>query len=476
MTWASFSPLAADLVLLIGALSLLLADIALPPGDKKLLGYGSAGVLVAALLATFALDLSGEALYGAYSGDAMALFVKRVVYAGGVLAVLGSLAYGGRHWPLRQGEYYQLMLYSVLGMGLLGGVTDLLLLAVAFELMGVPLYAMAAYARTDKLAVEGGLKLYLTGAVSSAATLYGFSMLFGAAGSTKLADIAAVASTAPSPLMWLGAAAALAGMGFKLGVVPFHMWVPDTYRGAPAPFVAFLAVGPKVAGIAAVVRLFLTGEAAVLQGVAPVALLVVWATIIAGNWLAVPQTSVRRLLAYSGVGHMGLVLLGIVSGTHTALAAVMFYTAGYLVTTAGAFLVVAAVADEHGEDDIGRFAGLGRRSGFLAFAMLVFLLSLGGIPFVVGFWAKLYIFLGAWGAGFAWSVLLGALASVVGLFYYLRVARAMYMDEPVGEPVAVDPGTQLAIALCLVFVIGMGVVPQPFVAMAEQAASAVLVE
>ncbi|TNE83993.1 MAG: NADH-quinone oxidoreductase subunit N [Deltaproteobacteria bacterium] len=472
--WASLSPLAADLVLVIGALSLLIVDLVLPHGEKKVLGYGTAGVFIAGLLATFLLDLSGEALGGAYVGDGMALLVKRIVYAGGFIAVLGSLDYGERHWPLRQGEYYQLMLYSVLGMGLLGGVEDLILLAVAFELMGVPLYVMAAFARKDKLAVEGALKLYLTGAVSSAATLYGFSLIFGAAQSTRLQDIAVAASSAPSPILWLGASAALAGMGFKLGVVPFHMWVPDTYRGTSPPFVAFLAVGPKVAGIAAVARLFLHGETALLDGVAPFALLLVWSTIIVGNWMAVPQTSARRLLAYSGVGHMGLVLLGVVAGTHTALAAVMFYGAGYLVTTAGAFLVVSALTDEQGSDELDRFAGLAQKSPFLAFAMLVFLLSLGGIPFVVGFWAKLYLFLGAWGAGFAWSVVLGAMASVVGLFYYLRVARTMYMDEPDAQGISVDMGTQFAIVLCLVFVVGMGVVPQPFVAIAEEAASALL--
>ena len=475
MTWAALAPLAVDGILVIGALSLLIADLLLPAGEKKILGWGTLGVLMAALAGTFLLDISGPAVGAVYEGDLMALFIKRLVLVAAGLAVLGSLDEGAQRWARRQGEYYQLLLYSVVGMSLLAGVRDLMLLAVAFELMGVPLYVMAAYARRDALGVEGGVKLYLTGAVSSALTLYGMSLMFGSAGSAKIADIAALASQAPTPLLWMGVATAFAGMGFKLGVFPFHMWVPDTYRGTAPSVVVFLSVGPKIAGIAAIVRLFHEDGGVLLAGVSEVALLVVWATLVAGNLMAVPQTSVRRLLAFSGVGHMGLLLLGWLVATRTGLAAVLFYAAGYVFTTAGAFLVVQAVASSSGDDELPRFHGLAHRSGFLAFAMLVFLLSLGGIPFVIGFWAKLYLFLAAWGAGYAGSVILAALVSVIGLFYYLRVARAMYM-EPATEqgPVPVDLGTQFAIAICLVFVVGMGLMPQPFAQMAEQAAAVVL--
>ncbi|MCO4747550.1 MAG: NADH-quinone oxidoreductase subunit N [Proteobacteria bacterium] len=463
------APLAADAILVIGALSLLLVDLILPPGEKRILGYGTIGVLLAALISTFALDLSGEAVGGAYEGDALALFFKRGFYVSAILASLASLDFGAKIWPRRQGEYFQLLLYSVLGMSLLAGVRDLLLLAVAFELMGVPLYAMAAFSRKDKLAVEGGLKLYLTGAVSSAVTLYGMSMLFGASGSTNLAEIASAPS---SPMLAMGVALTLAGMGFKLGVAPFHMWVPDTYRGSPPPFVVLVAVAPKIAGIAALTRLLLAGDGALLDSVSELLLLLAWFTVIVGNVMALPQDSVRRLLGFSGVGHMGLLLLGLTTGTAEGIAAMLFYVAGYIFTTAGALLVLSAVADEDGNDGLARFAGLSQRSGFLAFAMLVFLLSLGGIPFVVGFWAKLYLFLAAWGAGYQLSVLFIALVGVIGLYYYLRVSRAMYMTEPTVEgPISVDLGTQLAIALCLVFVVGMGLVPQPFVAVAETAAS-----
>ncbi|MBN2800705.1 MAG: NADH-quinone oxidoreductase subunit N [Deltaproteobacteria bacterium] len=475
MTWTDLAPLGVELILLAGALSLLIVDLILPPGDKRILGIGTLGVFLAGLLATWTLPLDGLALGGAYEGDAMGVFLKRVFLLSGALAVLAVQGHGPKAWPRRQGEYHQLILYSVLGMSLLSGVRDLILLAVAFELMGVPLYALAAWQKRDAGAAEGALKLYLTGAVSSAATLYGFSVLYGLSGSTRIADVAAAVSAHPSPLLALGATVAVAGMGFKLGVVPFHMWVPDTYEGSPTPFIAFLSVGPKAAGAAALVQLLLPGHGALLGTVMELFLVLSAASLVLATLMALPQSNVKRLLAFSGIGHMGILLMAIATGTVDGLASLLFYLLGYLFTNAGAFVVVHAIREDGGDDSIDSFNGLVHRSWFLSGAMLLFLLSLAGVPFVVGFWAKLFVFMAAWQAGFEWLVILGALVSVLSLFYYLRVAKAMFMGTTERrDEVPMHWSVRLAVSICLIAITGMGLYPNPFVAVAEAAAKAFL--
>ena len=465
---AEFSPLAVDLILLIGTLSLLVVDLILPAGEKRLLAWGALGVVVAALIGTFALDISGEAWGGVYEGDALALWFKRVFLMTAGLVVLGAQQQVSTAFSRRQGEYYLLLLFSVMGMSLLAGVRDFILLVVCFELMGIPLYVLAAFARRDAKAVEGGMKLFLVGAVSSAVILYGLSLLCGLAGSTEIDSVARYVARHPSLGVGVAITMTIAGMGFKIGVFPFHMWVPDTYEGSTTPFVAFLSVAPKAAGLAALVQVLLAHRGAMLDEVALTLIALAVATLVVGNLLALNQDNVKRLLGYSGVAQMGFLLMALGSGTSFGLGTLLFYLAGYLFTNIGAFLVIHAVA---GDDSLSSFDGLVRRSGWLAGGMLIFLLSLAGIPFVVGFWAKLYVFMAAWQAGMAWLVVLGALLSVLALFYYLRLVRAMFMNPPRSElPIAVDWPLRVAIALSMAFVIGMGLVPGPFVDAAMAAA------
>ncbi len=469
------APLGVDLIVAVGAMAILITDIVLPPGDKRILGFGTLGILAAALVGCFVLDIDGAALGGAYHGDAMARFLKVIFIAGGFLAVLGAQAHISDGSTRRQGEYYELLLFSLLGMTILAGTQDLILLVVCFELMGIPLYALAAWERRDARAVEGALKFFMIGAVSSVTILFGLSFLFGLSGTTAIPEMAAYAADHRSAGVLVGGAIALAGMGFKLGVFPFHMWVPDTYEGAETPLVAFMSVAPKAAGLAALVQLLFAADGALLSEVALILVALATATLVAGNFLALNQSNVKRLLGYSGVAHMGFLLMAISTGNELGLQMLLFYLLAYLFTNVGAFLVVHAVAKGGGDDSVASFDGLGRRSGWLGFAMLIFLLSLAGIPFVVGFWAKLYVFIAAWTAGLGWLVVLGAVLSVLALFYYLRVARAMFMNPPVStEPLTVEWRTNLAIALCLLFVIGMGLMPRPFVDAAGMAAKAFL--
>jgi NADH-quinone oxidoreductase subunit N len=289
-------------------------------------------------------------------------------------------------------------------------------------------------------------------------------MLVGMTGTTSLPAIVASMNAEMVPVTALGAAFMLGGMGFKLGVFPFHMWIPDAYEGAPTPVVTFMSVAPKAAAVAALCQLLFAGLPMMMPAMHVPIVLLAAITIMIGNLMALPQSNVKRLLAYSGVGHIGLVLLAIATANPMGLGILGFYMLAYLVTNTGAFLVIHAVREGGGgRDQIVDFNGLIYRNGWLAMAMLLFLLSLAGIPFVVGFWAKIYVFLVAWMVGLRGLVVLGALMSVVALFYYLRVVRAMFMTEPKDDQrIQVDFATNLGIIICVVAVVGMGLYPAPF--------------
>jgi len=465
-------PLATDFVLFAGILLILLTDLI--STEKHLLGWGALLTLLAGLLATFTLGdtLIGLAVDGAYLGDPTSLWFKRIFLFAGVLATLGSIIDLSERFAGRQGEYWVLLLTSILGMSLLAGARDVVLFVVAFELMSVPLYALAAWNRDDPRAVEGAFKLYLLGAVSSVTMLFGVAVLVGLANSTVLDEIALYASVSQSPMVLLGAVLVLGGVGFKLGVFPFHMWVPDTYQGATTPFVAFLSVAPKAGAMAALVRVLLSADAAMLAGVKPMLLTLAAATIVMGSLFALHQQEARRLLAYSGVAHVGFMLMALAPGDEPSLAMLIVYLIVYVVTNMGAFLVVHAATGTRG-DELRLLDGLYARNGWLAGTMLIFLLSLAGIPFVAGFWSKIFVFWAAWQGSLWWLVVLAALMSVVSLYYYLRVVDAVFMQppQPDAEPITADFGTSAAIFICAALVVAIGVVPRSVVNPAFAAAT-----
>ena len=450
------APLLVPIAVAALALLVLVADIAPAEGSSRGVGALAAlGLFLIAGLAGFAP--TGPAVGGAWVNDAFTLFAMRLVLVAGALSCVASIDGADRSFPRRQGEYHLLLLSSVLGMTLLAGTRDLVLLIVAFELMSIPQYALAAIRKDGSRTAEGATKLYLTGALSAGLAIYGASFLVGVAGSSSLADIAAAGD---SPMRTLGLLLLLAGLSYKLGAVPFHGWVPDTFQSAPAPFVAFLSVAPKVAAVAALLRLQNAG-AGVAATWGSLVVVVAVVTMVFGNLLAIPQTNVRRLLAWSGIGHVGLMLVALYLHTAESAAAVIFYLATYVVSNLGAFFVAEAVGSEVG-DELGGWNGLARRSPGLALAMLLALLSLGGIPFVAGFWGKMFLFRTWWLAGEVGLVWLGALLTVVGLFYYLKVARAIYVEPPANPaPIAVGRPTLVAIVLAMVGVVGLGLLPGP---------------
>ncbi len=455
----------------------LLVDLMLPPPRAKqqpapIVGWLVVFGLVSLLVGTFVYEPTGTAMHGAYRQSYFATYLQRLFLAAGLLGALGGLDDVQKRTPRRQGEFWLMLLSSLVGMTILPGARDLLLIIVAFELMGIPLYIMAAYSKTDAqptgagrepkgYAAEAGFKLYLVGATSSAITLFGLALLTGMQGTTKL-DLL---SQAPlTPLAALGLVFVLGGLGYKIGMVPFHMWVPDTYQGASTPFVAFLSVAPKAAGMSVLASIFLFGLGAQKDVWLPPLAIIAFLSMGVGNLLALPQTDLRRMLGYSGVAQMGYVLVGLAASDAYGLGMVLFFLTGYLFTNLGAFLVLHTTAEAGGGYGFESMSGLSRRSPPLALAMLMFLLSLAGIPFVIGFWAKLYVFLAAWRAGQVALVVSGIVLAVIGLFYYLRILRAAYMtdegDLPTPKPA---PALQLAIGLCFLAVVGLGLWPRGLV-------------
>ena len=368
------------------------------------------------------------------------------------------------------GEFVAIVLLATTGMMLVTAARDLLVIFISLELLSLSLYVLVAFAKNRAESAESALKYYLFGGLSAALMLFGFSYLYGLTGTTSLPGIAAaLAVGTTSPLLIVSLVLVAAGLGFKVAAVPFHLWAPDTYQGAPAPVAALIASGSKVASFAVLVAVtgaFVPMQAAA-KGASWVALLL-WmagASIVLGNLAALVQTSVRRLLAYSAIAHAGYMLLGIAAHTPQSGAAVLYYAITYAVTTVGAFGVVAIVERAEGSDRLDAFSGLSKRNPLLAATMLVFLLSLAGIPPLIGFWAKFNLFsavlraetASVWGLGMV-AFALGA--SAVSLYYYLQVLKRVYVSRPATvEPVTasnLEVGTLLLIALA---VVAMGILP-----------------
>ena len=342
------------------------------------------------------------------------------------------------------GEYLAIILLATVGLMLLVGSEELLMIFIGLELLGLSLYVMAAFDRNDARSAEAGLKYFLFGSTSSAFTLFGISLIYGMSGSTGLAAISDKLAAAPvQPLLATGIIMTLIGFAFKIAAAPFHLWAPDAYQGAPIPSAAFIASGSKVASFVVLGKIVLVGFGpvhgssawhAMTAGWSPVLAVLAALSILIGNLVALAQTNVRRLLAYSAVAHAGYTLLGLVAGSRDGFSATLFYAAVYAITLVGAFGVVAVVRGETGGDDLKNFSGLAARAPLPAGCMAVFMLSLAGIPPLAGFFGKFYLFSAALRAGgnygLLWLIALGLFGSFVSLYYYLIVLEAIFVDQP----------------------------------------------
>ncbi len=467
-----FKLLTLEIALTTGIFVIFLLDLFLQRERKMILGYLSFLLLIIVLGISMSKSIYGTAFSGTFVSDSFTVTLNQIFLIATGLAVLGSISHTEKKLKGREGEYYLLLLFSLLGMMITVSSRELLLLLVGFELMSIPLYVLSGFDKENPRSVEGALKIFMFGTVSSALLLLGIGIFFAATGTTSwLPEQPLIGLN--DPLGNLALIILLAGFGFKIASFPFQFWVPDTYEGAPTPFVAFLSVAPKIAGFGILFRFF-------FEALEPLAstwtLYIIWLsvlTMIVGNLLALPQRNIKRLLAYSGIAHIGYILLGLASGSKFGLEMSVFYFVAYLFSNMGAFFVAEVVHRATGSDELDSYRRLYRRSPFLSLAMLVFLLSLGGIPFVIGFWAKLYIFLAAAEAGYIFIVFLGALLTVVALFYYLNIARKMYIDEGTKETssISIPIDLKISIGISTLAVIVLGLYPKGVVWIAVKAIS-----
>jgi NADH-quinone oxidoreductase subunit N len=476
MTLTLGSPLVTEGIVAALAVLVLVAGLLRPatggtPGASRPIGWTAFSGLLGALATTFAAT-EASILGGAYVVDGLALFSKQLMLGSAAISVLASRSSPHGALTRRAAEYHFALLVSLLGMLVLVSSRDLILLFVAFELMSIPLYVLTGFLKRDGTAPEAALKFFLVGTVSAAVMAYGLSFMYGVMGTTLLVGLRAAMAQA-HPLMLLGLGLVLAGLGFKIAAFPFHMWAPDSYEAGSTPFVAWLSVAPKAAGLVVIIRLYVTGAAGAALSWVPLLSLLAGVTIVAGNLMAIPQRNVKRLLAYSGVAQIGYMLIGLAAMSAEGISMVLFFLLAYVFANMGAFLVVEAVARAEGSNGLDAYRGLGQRSPLLALAMLLCLLSLGGIPFVAGFWAKLFVFLAGVERGLIGLVFVGAVLSVVALYYYLIVAHRMYIEAPREKaPVPVSASLGITIAVCVLGVVGIGVYPGPWVDMMRRIGNA----
>jgi NADH-quinone oxidoreductase subunit N len=421
----------------------------------------------------------GAVLAGALAADGLALFLQAVVLAVAIVTVLLSPGYL-RANGLERGEYYALLLFSVVGMLGLVSSLELVSMFVALEIMSVALYGMAGLDRARPESQEAALKYFVTGAFASAFFLYGVALVYGVSGSTSLERVTrALGVTSPDsfPLAMLGAAFLLVGFGFKIASVPFHMWAPDVYEGAPTTVTAFMSAGVKAAAFGALLRVFDYGLAGLASHWQPLVAVLAIVTMVLGNLAALAQRNLKRLLAYSSIAHAGYLMAALVASPAVAGEAILFYLVAYAAVNLGAFGVIAALAKDGREPaTLADVAGLAERRPALSAALAVFLVSLTGIPVTAGFVGKFYLFNAAVASGWIVLALVGVLTSVVSAYYYLRVVVAMYMEEPVGEDrwARVSPSAALALALSAGVTLLFGLWPAPVLTLARLASRSLL--
>ncbi|MBM4424136.1 MAG: NADH-quinone oxidoreductase subunit N [Chloroflexi bacterium] len=418
-------------------------DVIWPESRRRQLGLVTAiGFFAAIVLALVFSVPNGEnaLLFGGTLRNDLASFLFRVIFmfAGGITALL-SLDVEGLG---RKGEYYAILVGCVIGMNFMASAADLIMLYLAIETASIGLYVLAGFLRDDDKSTESGLKYFLFGAMTSTVMLYGFSLLFGYTGETNLYAIAQSLKNGDVPTATAIAIALMiaVGVGFKVALVPFHFWTPDVYEGAPTPVTAFLSVASKSAGFAVLVRVFLIALDPGATQWSPLMTAMAAVTMTLGNFLALPQRNIKRLLAYSSIAHAGYAMLGIVALSKDGLAATMFYLLAYVFTNLAAFTVVILFSRVAGSDEIADYAGLSRRSPGLALAMLVAFLSLGGMPPLAGFISKFFVFAAAVQSNLIWLAMVGIINSIIGLYYYLIVLKVVYVKPaPEGAPLIEIP-------------------------------------
>ncbi|WP_033073256.1 NADH-quinone oxidoreductase subunit NuoN [Sphingopyxis sp. MWB1] len=466
-----------EIILSVGGLVTLMIGTYM--GDRRVALYQLAAMLtlagaMAAVVALFGVN--STAFSGTVTVDAFGGFAKLLIYAASFLCVMIAPRFFG---SAMRAEYPALIIFAALGMGLMASARDLMTLYIGLELNSLAAYVLASFMRNDDRSSEAGLKYFVLGALASGMLLYGISLVYGFAGSTEFSVIATAMEGEIGLGLLFGLVFMIAGLAFKISAVPFHMWTPDVYEGAPTPVTTFFASAPKVAAMALMTRVVIDAMGPAIGAWQQIVIFLALASIILGAVGAIGQKNIKRLLAYSSINNVGFILIGLAAGTQQGVEAVLTYLLVYVVTTIGAFLVVLQLRDAEGKqvESIPALAGLSQRRPGLAAAMAVFLFSLAGIPPLFGFWPKYLVFEAAVNANLVPLAVAGIVASVIGAFYYIAIIKTMYFDEksdvdmPAGNGVVVEDAVITASALWLSVV---GYLFIPLLAMVSASAAAVL--
>jgi len=425
------APATPEIFLAIAGVALLMFGAFRRPGSLKTPGWLAVAAFAVALILVAARSGTEEAFFGLFITDAFARFAKVLILIGSAFAIVMSFGYfkrekGGRF------EYPVLIVFATLGMMMMVSANDLMALYMGLEMQSLSLYVIASIRRDSLRSTEAGLKYFVLGALSSGMLLYGCSLIYGFAGTTSFTGLAQVfaGSGAPPVGLVVGLVFLITGLAFKISAVPFHMWTPDVYEGAPTPVTALFAVAPKVAALALFVRVMAGPFGDLLESWQQILVFVSIASMVLGAFAAMVQSNIKRLMAYSSIGHMGYALIGIAAGTEAGITGVMIYLATYIFMNIGTFAIILAMRrDGRLVESISDLSGLSKTHPMMAFALMLFMFSMAGIPPLAGFFGKWYVFMAAVDAGLFGLAVIGVLASVVGAFYYLRIIKIMYFDD-----------------------------------------------
>ncbi|MDR7153944.1 NADH-quinone oxidoreductase subunit N [Sphingobium xenophagum] len=465
-----------ELVLTIGGLILLMVAAFGGDGTARLVGSLSVVTLIGGGIALFCSLAHGpDAFDGLYRADAFSVYAKALIYGAAAAAILLAPRFFSTDGALRP-EYPILIVFASIGMGMMVSAGDMLTLYIGLEMNSLASYVLASFMRQDGRSSEAGLKYFVLGSLASGILLYGISLLYGFTGSTTFDGIAVALGGGVSKGALFGLVFVLAGLAFKISAVPFHMWTPDVYEGAPTPVTTFFASAPKVAAIALTVRVAIEALGPAGMDWQQIVIFVALASIIFGAVAAIGQSNIKRLMAYSSINNVGFALIGLAAGTPAGVAATMSYMAIYVVMTIGAFACILQMRDADGKpvETIASLAGLSQSRKGLAAAFAIFMFSMAGIPPLFGFWAKFLVFDAAVAAGLTALAAVGIAASVIGAFYYLKIIKTIYFDEPAAAYEAKGGAVENIILTACAAVIVLGYLLNPMLDQASAAAAASL--
>ena len=451
-------------------LAILALGLIVPSNSRHGIGYVTCLFLMGILgYSILTWDNVGVVFGDMYIVDQYSIFFKQIFLIAAILVVMGSMRYVNEMGS--QSEYYSMIVFSTLGMMVMASAGDFMTLYMGLELMTIAFTILVCFRKLETKSVEAAIKYILLAGMSSAVLLYGLSLIYGLTGTVQILDVAKVIRQGDaSPLLLLGVVMLIAGFGFKISAVPFHMWSPDVYEGAPTPVTSFLAVGSKAASFAILLRVFISGLPGIWSSWSMVIAILAAVTIIFGNLVAIPQTNIKRMLAFSSIGQAGYILVGLITATEAGVKGVMFYALLYVFSTVGAFTVVSSVFDDTGSEEIKDYAGMSQRSPLLAAVLTMSMLSMAGIPPLAGFVGKFYLF-STIVDNYLWLAFIGLVMSMISVYYYLRVALVMYRDKAIDEtPIKVSSSVAITLIITMVITVIIGVYPGPIAEISNSAA------